>query len=113
MPTPSPIIEPRIGATVPIVTWVAMSNSTEPAMATPKIATPIGRTAASSVRKRMKRMMRPATMPMRSAKSLLPAFWMSVTDPPNSTWTPVASTGFAAAVRSLNASTGRSEYVPS
>ena len=48
-------------------------------------------------------------MPMRSAKSLLPAFWMSVTDPPNSTCSPVARTGFAAAVRSLNASTGRSE----
>ncbi len=67
MPTPSPIIEPRIGATVPTVTPVAMIVRARVAIVTPVKATISGRNAATTVPKTNIRMITAASSPISSA----------------------------------------------
>ncbi len=113
MPTPRPIIAPRIGATVPIVMCDATTISVMEETPTASSATPIGSTAARSVPKRKSRMTTAATIPIRSAASELCEFWMSTTVPPYSTSIPAARAGAPADSSASKAPLGRSANEPS
>ena len=67
MPTPRPIIEPRIGATVPTVIPVAMIVRIRVAIVTPVRATMSGSNAATMVPNTKIKMMTAASSPISSA----------------------------------------------
>ena len=67
MPTPRPIIDPRMGATVPTVAPVAMIVRINVAIVTPVRATMSGRNAATIVPNTKIRMMTAASRPISSA----------------------------------------------
>ena len=97
MPTPSPIIVARVGATVDtVIAWLKiwMIDSAE---ASPRIAVTIGSSMATTVPNVNVRITIAAIMPISSLSSVagLDTFWPSW--PPVSTWTPAAWAGLAAA----------------
>ena len=98
MPTPSPIIVARVGATVDtVVAWLTiwMIDSVQ---ARPRIAVRIGSSIATTVPKVNVRITIAAMMPIRSLDPVdgLDTFWPSW--PPVCTWIPAAWAGLAAAL---------------
>ena len=98
MPTPSPIIVAKVGATVDtVIAWLKIwtIDSVE---ASPRIAVTIGSSIATTVPSANVRITIAAMMPISSLVSVdgLDTFWPSW--PPVCTWIPAAWAGLAAAL---------------
>src|SRR5215467_11654854 len=98
MPTPSPIIVARVGATVETVNAWLKIWTIDSVEASPKIAVTIGSSIATTVPNVNVRITIAAMMPISSLISVAGLDTLAPSWPPVSTWIPAAWAGLAAAL---------------